>query len=171
MARQRPIEIFSHWHKMLEGLPLSSQGFYESLEHSLTARQVPNIRVARSFKKEGGLLSAKREYLEVRRGSEIFYVCGAPFGNGFFVSWWLGEMLGFFAMIRLWLSLIPVVGPYLAFRKSFYQVDVALMFQSLTHSAVLEVIDSLIESKGLKALTEGERKPILRDFFAQNAVH
>lgn len=155
---------------MIEGLPVSSQGFYETLETALTAREVPNMRVGRIFWREGGLLSAKREYLEVRRAGEVFYVCAAPFGNGFFVSWWLGEFLGFFALLRVWASLVPVVGPFLAPKKTYYQLDVALMFQSLTHSAVLEVVDGFIESKGLKGLSELERKPILRDFFGTNLV-
>lgn len=165
MARRRPIEVFSHWHKMVEGLPVSSQGFYETLEHALSARQISDLRVARVFWREGGLLSAKREYLEVRRSDKVFYVCAAPFGNGFFVSWWLGEFLGFLALVRLWASLVPIVGPLVAPKKTYYQLDTALMFQSLTHSGVLEVVDGMIENKGLKALTESERKPILRDFF------
>ena len=40
---------------------------------------------------EGGLLSAKRLYLRVIRKEHVFDICGAPFGNGFFFSWWLGE--------------------------------------------------------------------------------
>lgn len=170
MARRRPIEVFSHWHHMIEGLAHAPQSFYEALEGSLAARQITNIRISRALWREGGVLSAKREYLEVRRGSELFYVCGAPFGNGFFVSWWLGEALGAFAAFRLWLSLLPVVGGYFAPRKTFYQLDVALMFQALTHSAVLEVIDGLVENKGLKVLSEHERKPILRDFFGPRAI-
>jgi hypothetical protein len=39
------------------------------------------------------------------------------------------------------------------------------MFQDSVHSAVLEVLDQATEAKGLKALSELERKPLLSDFF------
>src|SRR5207302_6476924 len=32
------------------------------------------------------------EYLRVLREKNVFDICGAPFGNGFFVSWWCGKM-------------------------------------------------------------------------------
>ena len=34
------------------------------------------------------IASAKREYLRMQRGKYAFDICAAPFGNGFFVSWW-----------------------------------------------------------------------------------
>ena len=37
------------------------------------------------------LASANRQYLRMHRGKHAFDICAAPFGNGFFVSWWLTE--------------------------------------------------------------------------------
>lgn len=48
---------------------------------------------------------------------------------------------------------------------TYYRVDTALMFQSLIHGAVLEVIDDMTKGNGLRALSESERKPHMRDFF------
>jgi hypothetical protein len=161
-----PTVILSHWNTMIENLAASPQSFYQSLEEAIDTRQVPNAKCARALQREGGILSAKREYLTLRRGDHVFHICGAPFGNGFFVSWWLGEIRrGFLAL----LSQMPVVGIVIQrFVKplTYYQIDTALMFQSLTHSAVLEVVDALTKEKGLRGLTELERKPILRDFLA-----
>jgi len=39
------------------------------------------------------------------------------------------------------------------------------MFQSLVHSAVLEVVDDITKAKGLKALAPNERVTKMRDFF------
>lgn len=47
---------------------------------------------------------------------------------------------------------------------TYYRIDTALMFQETVHAAVLEVLDSLLSANGLRALSEGERKPILQDF-------
>lgn len=165
MPRGEPAIIISHWNSMLENLGASSQAFYAQLEQALAKRQVPDVKISRIYHKEGGAFSAKREYLQVRRREHVFYVCGAPFGNSFFVSWWLGEVVsGFLAL----LSSIPVLGALVQrFLRpmTYYRIDTALMFQSLTHSAVLEVVDGLMTAKGLRALPDLERKPVLRDFF------
>lgn len=111
------------------------------------------------------MFSAKREYLRVRRKEHLFDVCAAPFGTGFFFSWWLGESVGFFWQLIL---LIPFLGQILVrlFRKeTYYKIDTAMMFQGAVHSAVLEVIDEITNTKGLRALSEAERKPILTDLF------
>lgn len=49
--------------------------------------------------------------------------------------------------------------------QTYYRIDTALMFQESIRRAVLEVVDGLTEAKGLRALTELERKPILRELF------
>jgi hypothetical protein len=41
------------------------------------------------------------------------------------------------------------------------------MFQSIAHTAVLRVLDGLTNAKGLRALSESERKPLMRDFFSR----
>ncbi len=42
--------------------------------------------------KEGGVLSAKREYLRIQRGNLAFDVCTAPHGSGYFFSWWMARV-------------------------------------------------------------------------------
>jgi hypothetical protein len=54
-----------------------------------------------------GLLSAKREYLHVRRGKLAFDICGAPFGTGFFLSCWLAEMAPSWGLLYL-AATIPI---------------------------------------------------------------
>jgi hypothetical protein len=47
---------------------------------------------------------------------------------------------------------------------TYYQVDTAFMFQAALHASVCEVMDGLTTAKGLRALTDEEKKPILREF-------
>ncbi|MBE7486988.1 hypothetical protein HS121_01850 [bacterium] len=56
---------------------------------------------------------------------------------------------------------------YDVFRRepTYFEIDTALMFQSVVHSSVMEVMDSLTDAKGIPRLTELERKPIMREFF------
>jgi hypothetical protein len=228
MAKQA--NVISHWHQLIENFQTSSLAFYESVETAVHARAVPETSRIRIEHKEGGLASANREYLRLHRGKHAFDVCAAPFGTGFFVSWWLTEpplkfawlyTLGFMAGLVIAMDIAFVVGaavgavmglsaftggicaalfgvPALlwllgnAMRQNkvggestvlamplvgslyervfapatYYAVDTAIMFQEAVHNSVLEVIDCVTANKGVRALTEAERKPIMKRFAA-----
>ena len=85
-ARRKPTIVLSHWIKLIDKLEASPQDFYTRVEQALEERQVPDLEVARVDWHEGGALSAKREYLRLTRNEFVIDICGAPFGNGFFVS-------------------------------------------------------------------------------------
>ncbi|MEM6819885.1 MAG: hypothetical protein AAF578_13965 [Pseudomonadota bacterium] len=158
--------IFSHWSTMIEGLNASPKEFFAAVEAAVKDKQLDKAKHSRINWKEGGMLSAKREYLRIKRQEYAFDVCGAPFGNGFFVSWWLGEVpSGFLGL----LIDVPVLGPLIErFVKpqTYYKIDTANMFQSLVHGAVLQVIDDMTETQGVRALPQTERKPEMKSFFS-----
>jgi hypothetical protein len=154
MWRIRPA-IFSHWHHLMETLQASPQDVYTLISTSLKERNLPET------------VLEDREYLRVKRRDLTFDICAAPFARGFFFSWWLGGNLGFFS--RLIFSL-PFIGPPLmrVFRpETYYRIDTALMFQDSVHSAVMEVIDGITTQKGLRSLSDSERKPVLNTLFAK----
>lgn len=90
MPKTPPV-VLSHWYQLIEGLEASPMEFYASVEQAIERRHLPDTIRSRVDWREGGVLTARREYLRVTRGSHVFDICGAPFGNGFFVSSWLGE--------------------------------------------------------------------------------
>ena len=56
----------------------------------------------------------------------------------------------------------PVYG--LLFRpQTYYRYDTAQMFQKTVHNAVLEAIDQLTTEKGLRALSQEDRKPVMQE--------
>lgn len=66
------------------------------------------------------------------------------------------------------ISMLPLIGPfYIRFFRptTYYRIDTSEMFQSSVRKAVMDVVDEMTTSKGLRGLTELERKPVLRDFF------
>jgi hypothetical protein len=77
---------YAHWHHFFEDVPVSSAHFYKSLEENLTTKKVPEIAISQVDKLEGGPVSPKRTYLELKRDWLTYHVCVAPFGTGFFVS-------------------------------------------------------------------------------------
>jgi hypothetical protein len=150
----------------VEELRASPLAFYEAVEEALQGKQLPGVRIERVAWQEGGVFSPRREYLRVRRRELVIDICGAPYGSGFFVSWWLGERPR-----GLWRLLAHVPALELLARLWFrpqthYAIDTALMFQEAVHSAVLEVVDGLTNARGLRRLAEPERRPVLREFLS-----
>lgn len=158
-------EVISHWSKLVDGLQVSPKDFYTQVESAIGKRNVPGASISRVALAEGGLFSSSREYLRVTRKDCYYDICAAPFGNGFFVSsWLLREISGIFAI----LAALPIFGAFFfRFIKplTYYQVDTADMFQSAVHTAVMEVLDAQVKAKGLREISEAERKPVLREFF------
>jgi hypothetical protein len=218
MADKVPESVLSHWSMLVENLQASPLSFYQAVETALLRRQIPATENSRVDYKEGGLLSAQREYLHVRKESLVFDICAAPFGTGFFFSWWfaddrpkLNPLLQALALValfsvagRLLLSLgiaagtivlvagillpmayaneqasqgkfddnlirsLPLLGRlYESLFKpgTYYRIDSLEMFQKAVHNAVLEVIDQMTTEKGLRALSESERKPVMHQFY------
>jgi len=159
-------QVLSHWNHFFDGLSASSQDFYQAVEGAVKTRSLPDIRLERVDFHEGGIFSAKREYLRVEHKEHLFDVCAAPFGTGYFFSWWLAEPApyGLWGLI-LSVPYLGVIAQRLFTPMTYYKKDTILMVQSAIHNAILEVIDSMTAAKGLRALSELERKPIMRDLF------
>jgi hypothetical protein len=81
--------ILSHWSKLFEDFSTSAYDFYDAVEEGLARRQVPEGKTAMIRWSEGGVLSPNREYLRIEGSGFRFDICAAPFGTGYFFSWWL----------------------------------------------------------------------------------
>ncbi len=222
-AQAIPDVVVSHWSTLIEDFQGSSLAFYGAFEVALRRRDIPNTEKSRVDYRESGLLSARREYLRVRREKLVFDVCAAPFGTGFFVSYWLAEdrpqlnpllkAMALFGLLfaALWLVwsmglfsglitimivlplglwgvqeaaaagtldddvviMLPLIGRlYLWLFKpaTYYRLDTMLMFQQAVHNSVLEVIDVWTTEKGIRALRDTERKPVMRGFYGSSAA-
>lgn len=214
LQRAEKIDVTYHWHNLVENFNTSPQEFYSLLQKAISKRQIPNLEISRVEWKEGGLLSANREYLRLSRERLICYICAAPFGTGFFFSSRLGEISSRLTPIQilvllfilallfkvfglLWASVvvtaiiallvwyarslaskgltsfdaivlkIPLVGPvyYKLFRPvTYFRYDAINSYASAVHAAVLEVIDEVTKSKGIR-LSDDDRKPIMKSLY------
>lgn len=88
MAIGRRVLLEDNWSTLVEDFSASSQEFYREVERALAMRQIPQLTPSRIHWSEAGVLSGQREYLHLRRGMYHFDICAAPFGTGFFFSWW-----------------------------------------------------------------------------------
>ena len=101
---KRNLQVVGHWHTLIEGFATSSLDFYELVKVGIAKREIPNLTVSEVEWKEGGLGSGKRVYLRVSREGLNFDICAAPFGTGYFFSWWLA------VIPRIFLDLVVLVG-------------------------------------------------------------
>ncbi|HLY61052.1 MAG TPA: hypothetical protein VKV95_09910 [Terriglobia bacterium] len=53
---------------------------------------------------------------------------------------------------------VKIFGPF-----TYYRMDTKLMFQSAVNSAVQSVVEAVTSARGIRAMTELERKPMLRE--------
>ena len=149
-----------NWAHLFDDMQQDPEEFYKLVEEVLAERQVLEIKTGRKTFKEGSILSHTRLYLEVSYGDYVFHICAAPWGSSFFFSWWLRKKGG-----DLLLEKLPVVGSFFAQANqydSYYKLDTDAMFRTSVQQAVQTAIDRLTEAKGMRGLTELERKPDLR---------
>ena len=211
--------VIGHWSTLIENFQASPKEFYVSVEGAIASRQVPDINRSRVDWKEGGLLTAFREYLRISREKLVFDICAAPYGTGFFVSWWLAELrpsaigptlvvigivfllsthllfhlglvagslytlIGLILIVFLlgilvnrssgatwvrYVLVIPLIGRMIErffMPPTYYRMDTEAMFRASIEQSVKEVLNQMLQAKGLRALTELELKPIMREFF------
>lgn len=151
--------MHSAWQQTFDNLQLSTQEIYTDIEEAIKKRDVPGVQIARVTYHNYNSLSASREYLQISRDEHILLVCAAPFGKDYFVSWRMGESISF---LKDLVPRIPVFGKLLQhaiFGKTFYQLDTEAMVKGIIQNSVLEVIDGITQAKGLRGLSELERKP------------
>lgn len=148
--------VLSHWSHFFKSFSLSSDVFYVELENVLKEHGMPNAVIQRTRQKEGGILSASREYLRIKHGDIVFDVCASPFGKDFFISWWLYETAG---TMRNLLKQTKV-GDFLnerAAKRTFYQADEEDIFRSCVHECILETVAKVSEGKGI-TLSEADKE-------------
>lgn len=148
--------VLSHWSHFFHSFHTSSDMFYGELEKTLRAHEMPHLALGRTRHKEGGILSAKREYLRIKYGDIVFDVCASPFGKDFFISWWLYETEG--SLRTIFRS--TRFGDFLrarASKRTFYQFDEEDMFRSCVHECILETIHKVTDGKGLAMLSDSDK--------------
>jgi len=116
-----------HWYALIPGFTTSTKDFYAAVEKELKDREVPGVEIFYVDFAEGGLLSAKREYLRMTRERLVFDICAAPFGKAYFFSCRFAEIP---AVIHLWQLLVLLAAFGICLLLSF--VACAKIFGALT---------------------------------------
>jgi hypothetical protein len=155
-------EAIGNWSHLFPDIQHDPNSFYDLIENLLREKQVPDFSSKKVTISEGGILSHNRLYLEVSRGDYIFHICAAPWGTGFFFSWWVRQKM---SDIDELIFLIPFFGSRIVKmrqRQSYFKLDTDSMFRKSIHQCVLAAVDNLTSTKGIRGLSELERTPDVR---------
>lgn len=159
------VQLVSHWNTFIDGLSFSSDTFYEYLKGVITSRELKGVSIDKVQFAQTSIISARRLYLRVKNGTLTYYICAAPYGQGFFVSSWLINRIP----VMKWLMLkIPFFGKGLAnffFPETFYTVDTTNMYLTVIHGSIVNTVNHIVEEGGKRPLPEFASKPIMRDYF------
>ncbi len=159
-------QYHSHWSYLIPDFKYSTEEFYKKLNAGVVKNKIEKCRSKVVLEKEGNAFSASRKYFKISWKEYDFYMCAAPFGNGFFLSWWLFYKL---RKRELLVASIPFLGPLLLqkfFPVTMYRLDTAIMFMEYCHEVMLSEVDSITEASGIR-LTEVSRKPTLKEIFTR----
>jgi hypothetical protein len=128
-----------------------------AVEGALDRRELPDAQTRRIRWSESGALSPNREYFRIEGSGFAFDICAAPFGTGFFFSWWLtrkrAEFIGAFLLLFLFASwsvsraLAPIVsGLFQGVTLTFDPMMLAVRFLLLNPItiAVLSVLFAMV---------------------------
>jgi len=156
-------DYHSHWNTLLDNFSYSTEEFYNLLKEELSSHGIKEMSMVHKSLNEDNMGFSKRRYLRVSWKDYEYYICAAPFGKGFFVSW---HLIYKDSPFQVFIAKIPFVGTWLAdklYHITFYKRDTASMFMTYAQQSVLKVIDDITKNKGIRSLSEDQRKPILNN--------
>lgn len=116
LFEKKKADVLSHWYALIPNFNTSTKEFYDAIEQELKAREVPGLEFFHVDFAEGGVLSAKREYLRMTRERLVFDICAAPFGTAYFFSCRFAEIP---AVIQLWQLIVLLLVFGICFPLSF----------------------------------------------------
>jgi hypothetical protein len=162
----RSSEPIGNWSHLFPDMQIDPEEFYKLVEDILTEWKIPNVKTGRRTLKQGGVLSHQRVYLEIECGDYVYHVCAAPWGTGFFFSWWLRQSTND-AFERM-ITKIPFIGPAIAQimnQSTYYKLDTDAMLKTSIQQSIMTAVERITKAQGIRELTETERKPDLRSAF------
>jgi hypothetical protein len=107
---KRKGDVLDHWYTLIDGFNMSGREIYSLVEDRLKELRVPGLEIHYVDFFEGGILSAKREYLRMSRERLVFDICAAPFGQAYFFSCHFVEIP---AKVEAWRIIAALIAIYL----------------------------------------------------------
>lgn len=139
----------NHTYRHFADLQLSAKEFYKKLEDTIKHYKYPSeVTIYRANLSTSGMFSAKREYLLVCYRNYVYYVCAAPFGRSFFITWWFqyerSDFLDWLFRSRIMSALFEDK------ETTMFKKDTRLMFQNSINDIITELSASVQPAHGTR---------------------
>lgn len=160
-------EVINHWNVFIPHFSYSSKSFYQQLTESLLSHGVDDISYTTKNIATANMIGQRRIYLRVTWKGYTYDVCAAPFGDGYFFSYW-GQREPH--KLKFALSKIPWIGFWLSemiFPVTYYSIDNDTMFHTLFHECTLDLVNTITKEKNLPPLAPEQTQPNIKDLFAR----
>ncbi|MHB8522095.1 MAG: hypothetical protein ACYDH9_15225 [Limisphaerales bacterium] len=148
LARQNI--MLGYWCKWFRNLSFSGKDFYAMVRKNIHACDLPGLEEGHISLRQSGPFSPARLYLQLRRERLVFEICGAIFGNGFFVSsrlfdrrkepTWV-DYLVLFLIFGFWAQLLLLTKGWVW--AVIVTTGIIALLWSLMRLAVLDVVSGL----------------------------
>lgn len=142
------LDEWQSWHNEFSFPP---SHFFVLLRREIMRREAPGLNLKDIYLHEGSVLfSPKRRYLRIKRMDLVFEACAAPFGRGYFFSWYFGRNVNIFRKLIL---MVPWIGKHIdavLFPYTYYHNDTAKMFIETFKDCVEVTIKEVFENKGVR---------------------
>jgi len=153
--------IHRTWHHLQFDHQFNTDEIYSAVKDLIESKyQLPAVRFEESTYYGDSFFSENRRYLKVLHRHSMVLLFAGQYGTGYFVSWRAGDTVNF---LQKFVASIPFIGEKLEkliYTKSYYQLDSEDMFTDAVRQCIMEVIDSMTKDKGIRPLSEFERRPI-----------
>ena len=150
-------DAIKNWRHHFKQFHIPALDVYAAIERNIQELGIPDVTCSRIKAFEHGIFSAQREYLSVDCKNYKFHICSAPFGIDSYVSWWLrvkDESL----LRQGYAKLLPSLAKY----RSYYHLDTEHLLIECIHEAIINAIDEISTQKGIRRLTEQERRLVIQ---------
>lgn len=154
--RGYPKYVREHDQKFFPDVKISSKGFYKELESKIDALGLPDIKYGPLSLFQRNIFTGTRLYFRVKRYETMFDICAAPYGNNFFVSWWLGDKVPLSTHLSMYL---PIIGRFVRKdleTRTYYAMDTEAMFKGAIKYAVEQAIEEFKTPTGIARMKISE---------------
>ncbi|MEO0898669.1 MAG: hypothetical protein AAFY71_19810 [Bacteroidota bacterium] len=162
----------SNWNHFVSDMQYSPQEFFEAVKNHLEKLDLPEVHTSFITFRQPKI--GKRLYLRVEHLKNTIDIGAAPYGNGFFISYWVNKDNSSSIIARIYRGLaelfvripVPIV-PQILYniltrwadtaekaKLSYYAFDDVYMFQQAVHRSIMTVINDASSMQGRRQMQE-----------------
>ncbi|MEO0403981.1 MAG: hypothetical protein AAF193_03845 [Bacteroidota bacterium] len=134
-----------YWRRPAREFSCSIDEFYDRLEETLKAKQIPEMRkTKRCLLRTGGIFSGWRYYLRVSRKEHTMYFGAFSFGTDFIFSEATVMRVSLLRAIYYYLPGSAFLESKRMQSRTFYQLDTEYAFTSIMHSEFVMLVNQVL---------------------------